>query len=140
MRSFAILLAYGALACAAATSPRPTGHPPRVEAAPSGWLTRLDRDHALVGKIWDARAAAFVTEAQLFERLRGARFVLLGERHDNPDHHRLQGHVVAALARSGRRFAVVLEMLEISQQADVDRYRKQVGASAESFGSALGGE
>jgi uncharacterized iron-regulated protein len=118
----------------AATSPRT----PRV--APEAWLTKLDRDNALVGRVWDVKGNTFVDPQALLVRLGQARFVLVGERHDNPDHHRLQARVVDALARTGRAPAVVFEMLDISQQGLLEQYRASPGASAVGLGTALGWE
>jgi len=122
-----------------AASPRATA-PHAPPAADAAWLTKLDRDNALVGKIWDVKAAAFIDESACLKQLAGARFVLLGERHDNPDHHRLQARVVGALARAGRRPAVVLEMLDVTQQSTVDQYEARADASASGFGAALAWE
>jgi uncharacterized iron-regulated protein len=69
-----------------------------------------------------------------------ARFVLLGERHDNPDHHRLQAKLVGDLLRVGRKPAVVLEMLEVEQQPAIDEYLASHEASAAGFGAVLGWE
>lgn len=128
--------AFLALACGAA---QPASAPPAVAVAPAGeqWVTSLDRDNALVGKLWDVKAGAFVAEAEVLRRLAAARFVLLGERHDNPDHHRLQGRVVAELVARGRHPAVVLEMLELRQQAAIDAYLARPDANAQGFGVAL---
>ena len=104
----------------------------------AAWLTRLDRDSGLVGKVWDVKAGAFVEPSELLPRLAAAHFVLLGERHDNPDNHRLQGRVVEALAKAGRRPAVVLEMLELAQQSAIDAYVARGDAAG--FGAALGWE
>jgi uncharacterized iron-regulated protein len=109
-------------------------------AAREPWLTKLDRDNALVGKIWDLKAGAFIEASAAMERLAAARFVLLGERHDNPDHHRLQARVVEQLVVAGRRPGLVFEMLEVSQQAAVDEYLKRPDASAGGLGAALGWE
>jgi len=134
----------GLVACSGAkpaAAPVALAPPPSVAApAPSGerWLTQLDADNALVGKIWDVKAAAFVEPRGVIERAAAARFVLLGERHDNPDHHRLQARVVQQLVAAGRRPALVFEMLEVSQQAAVDDYVKQPNATATGFGAALG--
>lgn len=98
----------------------------------------MDRGHALVGRIWDTRARAFVNEAKLLERARGAGLVLVGERHDNPDHHRLQARVLKMLVELGRRPAVVFEMLDVEQQSAIDQYLARPGASAAGFGAALG--
>lgn len=86
------------------------------------------------------KAGAFVAQAALFSRLAAADFLLLGERHDNPDHHRLQGQVVAALVKAGRRPAVVLEMLDLTQQGVIDEYRARSDATAAGFGAALAWE
>jgi uncharacterized iron-regulated protein len=108
--------------------------------APTEWLTKLDRDNALVGKVWDVQAKAFVAPSEMGARLAPARFVLLGERHDNPDHHRLQGRALEALVTAGRRPAVVLEMLELQQQPAIDDYVQRSDASAAGFGAALSWE
>jgi uncharacterized iron-regulated protein len=66
-----------------------------------------------------------------------ADFVLLGEKHDNPDHHRLQANVIASVVRAGKRPSVALEMLDSDQDAIVSRYRAAPGATARGFGAAL---
>ena len=93
-----------------------------------------------MGKIWDVKAAAFVEPSALMARAATARFVLLGERHDNPDHHRLQARAITELIKAGRHPAIVLEMLEVEQQPAVDGYLAQSGARAAGFGAALGWE
>ena len=75
------------------------------------WQSPFYRDHGLVGKIWDTRKSAWVTEKQLSAELPGYRFILLGETHDNPDHHRLQAQILDQLATAGEKPAVVMEML-----------------------------
>lgn len=79
------------------------------------WQTPLGRNHPLTGRIWDAAAARFIDPATLVERLAQSRFILLGEKHDNPDHHRLQTWLLRALIAAGRRPAVGFEMFEIDQ-------------------------
>src|SRR5690349_16481807 len=53
--------------------------------------------HPLAGKIWDVRAGAFVSQRDLLARLPSAPQVILGETHDNPEHHRLQRVVLDSL-------------------------------------------
>jgi uncharacterized iron-regulated protein len=125
---------------AAPSSAAPAPNSAVPSQAPTEWLTKLDRDNALVGKVWDVQAKAFVPSSEMGARLATARFVLLGERHDNPDHHRLQGRAIEALVKAGRRPAVVLEMLELQQQPAIDEYLKRSDASAAGFGAALGWE
>jgi uncharacterized iron-regulated protein len=77
------------------------------------WQAPLRQDHPLVGRIWDVSADAFIDRATLVDRLRRARFVLLGEKHDNPDHHRLQAWLLHSFIAAGRRPAVGFEMFTI---------------------------
>jgi uncharacterized iron-regulated protein len=102
------------------------------------WQTKLDQTSPLVGRLWDARSRAFVEQESVFERAARARFVLLGEKHDNPDHHRLQALVLERLVAAGRRPRVALEMVEVDAQPTVDAYMATPGASASGFGAAVG--
>jgi uncharacterized iron-regulated protein len=121
------------LACAGQST---TPTPPAAATEPA-WLAPLDRQHPLVGKIWDRRGERFIDAAALIQRLRGARFVLLGERHDNPDHHRLQARVLALLTDAGEAPGLVLEMLDREQQAAIDAYLATPKPTAIGFGAAL---
>jgi uncharacterized iron-regulated protein len=109
-----------ALAAASACAPR--FDPKLVDAPVSGrtWVSTEDRSHPLVGKIWDPRAGQFVDEATLAAAVAAADFVLLGETHDNPDHHLLQARLLRAILAGGRRPALAFEMLTSDQQAAVD--------------------
>jgi uncharacterized iron-regulated protein len=113
--------ATAAVACAACATAR-SGHssasrPPFGETA---WASPLNRDHPLSGRIWDVRASRFVDPRAFDARLARADLVILGEIHDNPDHHALQAGVLRALVGAGRRPAVAFEMLNLDEQAAVD--------------------
>jgi len=84
------------------------------------WQSPLHADHALAGQVWDVRADAAITQAQLLSVLQQSRIVILGEKHDNPDHHTLQRRMLNALSASGVLAAVSFEMLDSSQQAALD--------------------
>lgn len=77
--------------------------------------------HPLSGRIWDTRTQRYVTQPELERQLRTARFVLLGEVHDNAGHHRWQRELVAALVRDGRRPAIALEQFDRDHQPALDR-------------------
>ena len=85
------------------------------------FTTQLDRDHPLVGRIFDVAQGRFVSEQECSSAWRGARFVALGEQHDNADHHLLQARVVRALVARELHPAVVFEMLDLAQQPNIDR-------------------
>ncbi len=63
--------------------------------------------------------------------------MLLGEQHDNADHHRLQARVIAELVERSRKPTVLLEMLEPDDDARVDRYRADPHAAAAGLGPVL---
>lgn len=84
------------------------------------WESPLDRDHPLVGRIWDVKAARYVDPATVMEQVRRSRFVGIGEQHDNIDHHRLEAALLDA-ASTTRHPLVVFEMIDVQQQPAVDR-------------------
>jgi len=94
-------------------------------------------DHPLNATLWDTRSGLAVDEETLFAEAAAARWVLVGEKHDNAEHHRLQARVVDALGRAGRRVAVVWEMAEPEHTA-ILRDAHTHGAAA--LGDALAWE
>ena len=102
------------------------------------WEAGLGRDHPLTGRIWAAGAQTFVEPRQLLGRLATARFVLLGEKHDNPDHHRLQAWLVRELLAAGRRPAVAFEMLSDAQADALRRHLAAAPSDADGLGRAVG--
>jgi uncharacterized iron-regulated protein len=105
-----------ASACASRRSARLAEEPISPE---RDWASKLRRDHPLVGKIWDQRGQRFVDEATLAASVSAAEFVILGEVHDNPDHHAVQARLVGAIGAT-RRPALAFEMLEEDDQPAVD--------------------
>ena len=98
--------------------------------AAARWESEFGRDHPLAGRIWDVAATVFIDEATLAERLARGRFVLLGEQHDNPDHHRLQARIVRALIAAGRRPAVAFEMFTVDRADGIARHLAKSPADA----------
>jgi len=90
---------------------------------------------ALAGKVWDTRAAAFVPPQALFDRAADARHVILGEIHDNAEHHRLQRLVLESIAARGRRRVLAMEQFDSQYQAELDAARVR-GADAEGMADA----
>jgi uncharacterized iron-regulated protein len=105
---------------------------------PGGWQSRLAADHPLVGRIWSAAAQDYVDTNVLRQSLSGARYVLLGETHDNPDHHRLQAWAIQAMVDAGRRPAVVWEMLTADQAPALAAYLARPDDGAAGLGAAVG--
>lgn len=101
------------------------------------WRTTFAREHVLVGRIWDVNAATFIEPFTLVDRLARGRFVLLGEKHDNPDHHQLQAWVLAGLIAAGRRPAVGFEMLTGAQAPALARFLTTAPGDAGGLGDAV---
>ena len=76
--------------------------------------------HPLAGKVWDVAAGRFVDPAAVIERATDARFVLLGEIHDNKEHHRIQSMIVDAMVKNGRKPALVMEQFDVEQQKQLN--------------------
>lgn len=110
---------------------------PLVAPTPRPWQSPAGRRHPLTGRIWDVAARRVIEPDALVERAAAARFVLLGERHDNADHHRLQAWVVERLVRARRRPAVALEMLTVDDTTAVARHLETRPGDAAGLGAAL---
>lgn len=104
------------------------------------WTHALERDHVLAGHIWSTAEAEFIDADRLYRELARADFILLGERHDNQDHHLLQASAIKALTRLGRRPAVAFEMIDESQAEALRIHLASQSASMEGLGPAIGWE
>lgn len=130
-----LFLAIALAGCAGIeTAPRDPGRHEPV----GGWSHSLDREHELTGRIYARAEDRFISRTELEDRLAATDFVLLGERHDNLDHHRLQAELVAALGSRGRRPAVVFEMIEEPQRAALQGHLERAPGDAAGLGAALG--
>ncbi|UVJ44826.1 ChaN family lipoprotein [Pseudomonas sp. LS1212] len=88
--------------------------PPPAPIAPQG------RDHAELGVIRELATGRALSPQELVERLAAAPRVLVGEQHDNPDHHALQLWLLRELAAQRPQGSLLMEMLNPDQQANVD--------------------
>lgn len=101
------------------------------------WKSPLGRNHPLTGRIWDVSSAQFIDRESLVKSLGRADFVLLGERHDNPDHHLLQAEVLRSLIAIGRRPAVGFEMLGLDDASAIANHLAAAPNDAAGFGRAV---
>lgn len=90
------------------------------------WQSPEGRGHADLGAIVDLRSGERLSAAQLVQQLAEADYVLVGERHDNPDHHALQLWLLQALAERRSQGSLLLEMLTPEQQPAVARTQTQL--------------
>lgn len=74
------------------------------------------------GLIFDVQAREYIMFDELVRRLEQTRYVLIGEKHDNPIHHHHQAQLIDALTRADKRQrAVVWEMFTRDQQPLLDQ-------------------
>ncbi|MDT8429260.1 MAG: ChaN family lipoprotein [Pseudomonadales bacterium] len=81
------------------------------------WQSAYQRNHVLTGRILRSADGAFIDEKTLLQELSTAAYLLLGEKHDNPDHHRLRHRLLQELIKRDEVAAISLEMLDSSQSA-----------------------
>ena len=98
------LAVFGLNGCA----PMCTDFGPRPQSGTEGTLVRAD-GHPL-------------PRGALLERLQLADYVLIGEVHTNPCHHRVQARVVTWLAEAGLHPGLGLEMVSADQQEVLNRF------------------
>lgn len=82
-----------------------------------------DIEHPLAGRLWDVTANQFIDETELMRRAAQAEVLLLGETHDNREHHRLQGRILENRLAAGARPALLMEQFDIDQQRALDEAR-----------------
>lgn len=116
MRSFLLLALLALVACQSqpALAPLPA------------WQSPQGREHAELGQILDLRSGQRLTPEQLVERLSRAPRVLVGEQHDNPDHHALQLWLLRAMEQRREQGSLLLEMLASGQQHLADEVAQQL--------------
>lgn len=90
------------------------------------------------GRIVDTRTNTTVSRDALLARAAASRFVILGEAHDNPEHHRLQAEVLAAMLRAGRAPALAMEQFDREHQPGLDAARARGERDPERIADAGG--
>lgn len=106
----------------------------RVQAAEAGMLLR---DHPLVGRMWDGSSARFIERAELFDKLRRAHFRLIGEIHDNPEHHRLQARLLEGITGDGLAPALLFEQMDREHDEALQQRLASRSASVEDVAEAV---
>jgi uncharacterized iron-regulated protein len=87
---------------------------PQLLPAP-GFRGTLGSAHPLTGKIWSIADHRFVGAADLLAQVAKTPLLLLGESHDNPDHHLLEARLLDAFVTAQPNAAVAFEMLDETQ-------------------------
>ncbi len=91
------------------------------------WQSAEGRDDPQTGRIVELRSGVTLSPQQLVARLAAAPRVIVGEKHDNPDHHAVELWLAQALGEYRAQGSLLLEMLDPGQQPRVDAVRAQLG-------------
>ncbi|MEX3773875.1 ChaN family lipoprotein [Pseudomonas sp. MYb118] len=85
----------------------------------------------VVGQIVDLRSGQVLTAQELIGQLAPSSRLIVGEQHDNRDHHELQRWLLQALGDQRAQGSLLLEMLTPDQQARVDDVRQAASLPAD---------
>lgn len=114
-------LAMAMVAAAGCGAWKPVADPSSgLAAASRSWVSPSGRRHPLAGVVYDVAGARVATADDVVAAAATADVVLLGEQHDNVDHHRLQAALLHELLARGRRPAMAFEQIDLEKQAAVD--------------------
>lgn len=120
-----------------AEPPEPHRHAPLLPGPDGGpWTSKLGTEHPLVGRLWDVRNKREIYTDDLLNAVLRADFVLLGERHDNVDHHRLQARLLATACNVAPLPAVAWEMFDAEKQGEIDAFLAAHPKDARGLGEA----
>lgn len=92
------------------------------------WASPEQLEHPRLGQALDTRSGAWLTSDELVRRLRDEPYVVVGEKHDNVDHHRLQRWLLERLHAERPQGSLLLEMLTPAQQPQVNALRGSAAA------------
>jgi uncharacterized iron-regulated protein len=101
-------------------------------------MPKFDSSTPLAGKIWDLNNRHFITEEQLVSDIAQSDWVLLGENHENHDHHRIEKNLIETISYLGKLGNVALEMANQDQQQALDQQRNNPDVSAEDLNWSRG--
>ena len=110
----------------------------RVE-APTGPLSPQQAPHPLVHGIFARTGAAKVDEATFFVKVAERPFVLVGEKHDNDEHHAFEARVVDAVGKKSAR-RVVMEHFRAKSQEKLDAFFQSRTSKASDLPALVGWE
>lgn len=118
-------------ACSTSDIPAPNGK------SPPSWYLTLGAGHPLAGRIWQTDSDRYVQADQVQKAVRTADFVLLGEKHDNADHHRLQAWLLEDRLEQGPAIPVAFEMIATDKNSRLEEYIRDHPGDASGLGHAL---
>ena len=78
-------------------------------------------DHPLIGKLWSVEGEHYIDVDELEKKLLKSDYVVVGETHDNIDHHRIQARVLNWFISEKKAINPVFEMLSDRQLNSIQK-------------------
>ncbi len=108
----------------------------------TSWTVNPKSSSSLNGKIWSRSRGNFISPEELAKAVGDADMLLLGEYHDNPDHHRLQAWLVEAFAKARAAAGkpkppVVFEMIRQEQAQPLKEFMARPNVRPEDLGAVI---
>jgi len=110
----AAVVLFPIIFCACQTN---AAHP--THQAPSD--TPLESQNGLIGKIWDVKNGKFIDRQQLVKNVTASHYILLGETHDNLQHHKDHALLIQQIAAAQPHTAIGMEMVNSDQVSAIDK-------------------
>ena len=96
--------------------------------------------HPLIDQIWSVTEKNYITIDQLNSNLASFDVILLGETHDNAQHHQLQARVIDALLEQKIYPIIAFEMLNQNQQESIQKFQNQKDQDTDNFAEIVNWE
>ena len=93
--------------------------------------------HPLIGSLWNIEERRDISIGEFTRLASHSVFILLGEQHDNPEHHLLQAQIIEAMAHQDRHPVVALEMIDVDAQGGIDACFADGVCSADEFRASV---
>lgn len=100
------------------------------------WDNKSASINELVGKIWSVKKGGFISPVKMTSELAKNKYILLGEVHDNSDHHRLQAWLIDRISIL-KRPVIVMEMIRSDKVEILESYMGRSDANASKLGDIL---
>jgi len=79
----------------------------------------IKRDDPLIGKIFNTQTRQPIDFDTLIEKIKNYDVIYLSEKHDNPDHHRIQQDIITSLIDKGLRLTIGFEFFAMNNTPDL---------------------
>lgn len=100
------------------------------------WMTASQAQNRMT--LWSAASAGVISREQLEQAITNADYLVIGEIHDNPEHHQVQARLLAHFADShDGAVSVGFEQLTVDQQSLLDAFYQKADADPGTLGDAL---